>query len=223
MASYTITVDGVDEDKLKEAVDIAVEAVRGALEKAGLGGLEVDGRDDGEGTVDDAPRKAHHRRRLDLTPLHEPAGLYVELRAGGLAGRLRRCSWISRLDHRPVPGVLARSSGPGMHWDERPARGGRDLFLVAQRSLCPTQWPTSPRRPAGTACSHRGRPPTVRSRGSQSVSTELPETVVGCVVEPCPRRGLDRHAAARSLRSEAGRGCTVIGPPPSDRRRRTGS
>jgi F420-0:gamma-glutamyl ligase-like protein len=41
MADYTITVSGVDQAKLKEAVDIAVEAVRGALQKAGLGDLEV--------------------------------------------------------------------------------------------------------------------------------------------------------------------------------------
>jgi hypothetical protein len=42
MADYTISISGVDEAKLKEAVDIAVEAVRGALQKAGLGDLEVD-------------------------------------------------------------------------------------------------------------------------------------------------------------------------------------
>ena len=41
MANYTITVKGVDEETLKEAVDIAVEAVRGTFDKAGLGELEV--------------------------------------------------------------------------------------------------------------------------------------------------------------------------------------
>jgi hypothetical protein len=41
MADYTISISGVDEAKLKEAVDIAVEAVRDALDKAGLGDFRV--------------------------------------------------------------------------------------------------------------------------------------------------------------------------------------
>jgi hypothetical protein len=41
MADYTISISGVDEAKLKEAVGIAVEAVKGALEKAGLADVDV--------------------------------------------------------------------------------------------------------------------------------------------------------------------------------------
>jgi hypothetical protein len=41
MADYTISISGVDEEKLRQAVDIAVEAVRGALQKAGLDDVEV--------------------------------------------------------------------------------------------------------------------------------------------------------------------------------------
>jgi hypothetical protein len=48
MADYTITVSGVDEAKLKEAADIAVEAVRDALDRAGLGDLEVTSETAGE-------------------------------------------------------------------------------------------------------------------------------------------------------------------------------
>jgi hypothetical protein len=42
MAEYTFTVSGVDEAKLRQAVDIAVDAVKGALEQAGLGDIDVD-------------------------------------------------------------------------------------------------------------------------------------------------------------------------------------
>lgn len=41
MGEYTVTISGVDDEKLREAVTIAVDAVRDALEEAGLGDLEV--------------------------------------------------------------------------------------------------------------------------------------------------------------------------------------
>jgi uncharacterized protein (UPF0212 family) len=41
MADYTITVSGVDQAKLEEAIDIAIGSVRGALEKAGLTDVQV--------------------------------------------------------------------------------------------------------------------------------------------------------------------------------------